>query len=154
MINIVNDRDVAFSDDKFKLDELIQALKKYNFSGQAAITRSMLACWMMNYYKGQKLLPLSEDLDIAHIQKMGRNINTDNYKLIGNQSLLEGKLQSSAAKFDFLYKKRYYAKSQLQEILDIAATSTNFNVKEIQQRTKKIFESFMDFVRENSLILY
>ena len=29
MINIVNDRDVAFSDDKFKLDELLQGAKTF-----------------------------------------------------------------------------------------------------------------------------
>ncbi|MBQ7561320.1 MAG: DUF262 domain-containing protein [Synergistaceae bacterium] len=153
MINIVNDKELTFSDYKFKFEELDSSLKKYNFSGQAGITRSMLAWWTMNY-NGQGLLPLAEDLDIEHISTSGKLVNKDRYKMLGNQSLLEGKLQNSAAKFDFPNKIRYYTKSQIREILDIAVNSKNFNVKEIQQRTKKIFESFMEFVRENGLLVY
>ncbi len=73
--------------------------------------------------------------------------------MIDNQSLLEGKLQSSASKFDFTGKKRYYLKSQLQELNEIAASGGNFNIKDIQQRSKKVLEGFIDFVKENGLVM-
>ncbi|MBQ7561916.1 MAG: hypothetical protein IJS99_08825 [Synergistaceae bacterium] len=129
-------------------------MKNYNFSGQAAITRSMLAWWAINY-KDQALPKLSKDLNIEHLRKKGKIVNPGTYTMLGNQSLLEGKLQTSGAPFDFPYKnKKYYSRSQIQELKELSENNTNFDVKEIHQRTKKISESFIEFVLKNDLMNY
>ncbi len=80
MINILNDREVTFSEYKFKLNELSEAFRRYNFTGQANITRSILAWWAINY-KAQEYPNLFEDFDIEHLRKKGSAISPAVYSL-------------------------------------------------------------------------
>ena len=79
--------------------------------------------------------------------------------MLGNKSLLEAKIKSAASAFGFTEKKRYYDGSasirkkptEIHELRTLAETKNSFNVKDINQRNKKIIDSFINFVRDNQL---
>ena len=160
MINIIHDKEVVFNDDKFYIDDLELAFERYKFSGRTKITRSMLAWWAMNF-RGQGLLEITKNFEIEHIQKKGgKGVDIENYESLGNQSLLEAKIRNAlSASFEFVDKKNYYlgrtkirkSPTQIFELWEIADTKNNFNVKEINQRNKKIKEGFIAFISHNQL---
>lgn len=79
--------------------------------------------------------------------------------MLGNKSLLESKIKSSAGGLDFPDKKKYYAGiasikkagTLIHELQNLAATKNTFNVKDISQRNKRIIDSFIQLIIENRL---
>ena len=157
MVEILGGHGVTFGKYRFDAEELKAEIQRCKFNGKKKITRSMLAWWLMAD-KEQPLLLLSASLETEHIAKKGK-INPDMYEMLGNKSLLEGKIKSSAANLDFTDKKRYYigipslrkAGTQIHELHCIAGAKGNFNAKDISQRSKKIIEGFLQFVAYNGL---
>ena len=158
MINIVQGKAVTFAEYKFDIVDLKRHLQRYQFSGKKKITRSMLAWWAMAN-KQQVLLSLTTPFETEHISKKTKTLNPEAYEHLGNKSLLEGKIKSASACFSFAEKKKYYLgqvstrqlRTQIHELQEIAVTSDSFSVKDINQRNKRIIESFLDFVIENQL---
>ena len=157
MVNIVQDKEVSFEGDKFDVDELESALGRYKFSGKTLITRSMLAWWMMSF-KGQKWLNFDFGFEIEHIHKKG-TIAPAYYEMLGNQTLLERKIKSSASNLDFPDKRKYYngiprisrEGTKIIELQQIAGLNS-FNIKDINQRNKKIIDTFISFIEQNQLV--
>ena len=97
--------------------------------------------------------------ETEHISKKGRTINPAVYEMLGNKSLLESKIKSAASAFGFTEKRKYYDGSasirktptEIHELLVLVETKSSFNVKDINQRNKKIIESFLNFVSDNQL---
>ena len=158
MVSIISGSDVTFEGYKFDFDELKNRIQKFSFSGRTKITRSMLAWWAMQDHQ-QSVLSLTAVFETEHISKKGKTINPASYEMLGNKSLLESKIKSAASAFGFSEKIKYYDGSaskkkptELHELLVLAETKSSFNVKDINQRNKKIIESFMNFVAENNLL--
>ncbi len=158
MINIIHGKDVAFETHKINADDLKSHMQKYKFSGRTKVTRSMLAWWIM-MDKEQRVPLLTTVFDTEHISKKGKVINPATYEMLGNKSLLEGKIKSSVSSLDFPYKKSYYigiasirkAGTQIHELQELAKTKNSFNAKDISQRNKRIIDSFIKFVQDNGL---
>ena len=156
MANIVSGQEVSFTEYKFDADILKKKLFEYRFSVKTKITRSMLAWWLMND-KQQSRLPLSPGLETEHLRKKGK-INPELYEMLGNKTLIEGKIKASTATLDFTEKRRYFtgitlikkAGTKIHELTEISAKN-NFNVKDISQRNKKIIDCFIQFITENGL---
>ena len=158
MVNIVLGKDTAFDAHKFDVDELKRHIMRYKFTGRTKITRSMLAWWVM-HDKAQIMLELTTVFETEHISKKGKTVNPATYEMLGNKSLLEGKIKNSVSNLDFPYKKSYYrgivsvrkAGTKIHELQELAATKNSFNVKDISQRNKRIIEEFIHFVQDNGL---
>ncbi len=156
MINIVNDREVSFTEYKFDADILRKKFLEHRFSGKTKITRSMLAWWLMND-REQSYLPLAPGFETEHLRKKGK-INPELYEMLGNKTLIEGKIKASTANLDFAEKRRYFtgitiirkAGTKIRELTEISAKN-NFNAKDISQRNKRIIDSFIQFITENGL---
>ena len=158
MINIVSNQEVTFANNKFDMNELTDALRRYKFSGKTKITRSMLAWWMMSF-REQTLWEITPKLETEHIHKMDRNVTLESYNSLGNQTLLEEKVRSSLSSTqDFSVKRSYYSGiasirkpgTQIFEIQEISRKSS-FNSNDIKQRNKKILDSFIAFIEQNNL---
>ena len=159
MLRIVQGQEVTFEAYKFNADNLLAAMQKYKFSGKKRMTRSMLAWWTMRD-KEQSVPPLTTIFETEHLSKKGKTVNPDTYEMLGNKSLLERKIKGAISpSFDFADKKRFYTGiasirrpgTQIHELLELAGTKSNFNVKDISQRTKRILEAFINFLADNSL---
>ena len=169
MINLVNGNNVTF--DSFKFDEslLKNTMQTYIFGNQRPITKSILTWWAYSN-SNQELFSWSEPLEIEHIYAKKRQdfekglSNKDNLESLGNKSLLEKRINIRASDYTFDAKKEYYKgyvtsrgsvkePTKNRELLDFANTKSNFIENDIVVRKELIINSFIDFVRQNGLII-
>ena len=163
--NILHGRPLEFR--QFKQPEKIlrEQLKNINFSNQRAITGSMLAWWTF-YDDAQNLPPIGMDLHIEHILAKKRqelhNVlkNSAALEFLGNKSLLEKTINIRASDYRLVDKKIFYlgdGKSKLGtfnlELRDLAETRNDFTEEDIIERNEKIFEAFIEYLRENNLLI-
>ena len=167
MINVVNDREIHFSDFKFEENTLKPAIEKYEKKNGRPITKSMLAWWA--FYKREQTLPeLNMSFQIEHIfskkrQENDRTLeNIKNLESIGNKSLLEDKINIRASDYRFIDKVKYYKgfvndKGQekhgtvITELLELTV-KPDFSEKNIEDRKNNIINSFIEYLNENELI--
>ena len=117
----------------------------------------------------QTLLPLESRLDIEHIFPRGRQdkerslSNVRNLEALGNKALLEKRINISASDYRFADKIKYYkgyvnmrkqlkAGTQIKELVDFANTRTDFQEKDIVQRTASIIFAFTEYLGKNGLV--
>jgi hypothetical protein len=165
MMNIVNDKPVEFNEFKFDLDSIRISFNNYEFKNGRPITKSMLTWWAFSN-SDQTLPKIDTTFDIEHIYPKNRQKNekslTDEKSLevLGNKSLLEKRINIRATDYRFSDKKKYYKgeigkkkeKTQINELINLAANDTDFTEKDIEKRNKQIIEGFLSFVRINNLI--
>jgi uncharacterized protein with ParB-like and HNH nuclease domain len=167
MINVVNDREIHFSDFKFEENTLKTAIQNFEFKNGRPITKSMLAWWA--FYKREQTLPeLNMSFQIEHIfskkrQENDRTLeNIKNLESIGNKSLLEDKINIRASDYRFIDKVKYYKgfvndKGQekhgtvITELLELTV-EPDFSEKNIEDRKNNIITSFIEYLNENELI--
>ncbi len=167
MINVVNDREIHFSDFKFEENTLKTAIQNFEFKNGRPITKSMLAWWA--FYKREQTLPeLNMSFQIEHIfskkrQENDRTLeNIKNLESIGNKSLLEDKINIRASDYRFIDKVKYYKgfvndKGQekhgtvITELLELTV-EPDFSEKNIEDRKNNIINSFIEYLNENELI--
>lgn len=167
MINVVNDREIHFSDFKFEENTLKTAIQNFEFKNGRPITKSMLAWWA--FYKREQTLPeLNMSFQIEHIfskkrQENDRTLeNIKNLESIGNKSLLEDKINIRASDYRFIDKVKYYKgfvndKGQekhgtvITELLGLTV-EPDFSEKNIEDRKNNIITSFIEYLNENELI--
>jgi uncharacterized protein with ParB-like and HNH nuclease domain len=167
MINVVNDREIHFSDFKFEENTLKTAIQNFEFKNGRPITKSMLAWWA--FYKREQTLPeLNMSFQIEHIfskkrQENDRTLeNIKNLESIGNKSLLEDKINIRASDYRFIDKVKYYKgfvndKGQekhgtvITELLELTV-KPDFSEKNIEDRKNNIINSFIEYLNENELI--
>lgn len=168
MVNIVNGDPVTFDGFRFDVQSVTNMFNNYVFSNNRAITRSMLTWWAYQDEE-QVLLPLEARLEIEHIFPRGRQdkerslSNVRNLEALGNKALLEKRINISASDYRFIDKTKYYKGyvnmrkqfkegTQIKELLDFANSRTDFQEKDIVQRTASIIFAFTEYLGQNGLV--
>lgn len=164
LIRIVKDEMVEFAEHRFDREALRGRFMAYAFNNGRPITRSMLAWWAFQDDE-QPLLGLDTVFEIEHIyaKKRAETENVDKSKIeaLGNKALIEERINIRASDYRFVDKKKHYLGFQSSrghregtgnhELRRIAEQS-DFTTKEIDARTEKIIDSFMDYLGENGLL--
>lgn len=112
MINIVEGREVTFSDYCFNAEDIRSRFSAYAFTNQRPITRSMLVWWAFHNLK-QALIDPDTVLEVEHIYARKRNefeplTKRSNLEALGNKAMLEKSVNIRAADYRFEDKKKYY----------------------------------------------
>ncbi len=167
LIDIVNGREVTFSDYLFDGSQLKSMLENYEYTNQRPITKSMLAWWAYQNEK-QELIDNDVAFEIEHIFAKQRQINdkslknVDNLESIGNKVLLEKGINIRAAECRFSDKKKFYkgftnangkekVGTKIHELLSLAEED-DFTEKDIVSRKTEIVNSFIDYLNKHHLI--
>lgn len=169
MIDIVNGNEVTFADFRFDADQVRKMFENYEFTNQRPITKSLLAWWAYTD-DAQALIPADKTLEIEHIFSRQRQINERslldglNLESIGNKSLLEKGINIRASDYRFEDKKKYYMgftndkgkikePTIISELKGMAQSREDFQEKDIVNRKNLILDTFIEYLRENNLIL-
>ena len=129
----------------------------------------MLAWWTFQN-PAQELPPLDSELQQEHIYARNRHEkfeplnNPELFETLGNKALLEKSINIGAADYRFEAKKKYYLGWQPKgkkyqpttfnlELRHLAKTRDDFTEDDIFERNEKIFEAFIDYLREQNLLL-
>ncbi len=169
MLNIVNGRNVEFSDYKFDLVKVESMFNNYTFSNGRPVTKAMIAWWAFNS-ETQNLLSLETVFEIEHIFAKNRQdqekslVNPKNLETLGNKALLEKRINIRASDYRFGDKIKYYkgftnSRNQIKEgtkvheLIDLANTRSDFNENDIEQRNLDIVSGFIDYLKRNGLSL-
>jgi len=168
MINIVTDKIVNFDEHKFDEHSLRTAINNFEFKNGRPITRSMLTWWAFKD-DNQEIPTLNTIFDIEHIfakkrQENDKSLsNTKFLEALGNKSLLEDKINIRAADYRFSDKIKYYkgftndkgqhkTRSIITELINLADTKTDFTEQDIIDRSERIVNEFIDFLKQKNLI--
>lgn len=168
MINIVNNKEVTFSEFKFDKDNVRKSIDNFSFWNQRPITRSMITWWAFNN-SNQRLLKINDIYEIEHIyaknRQMNENslVNSKNLESLGNKALLEERINIRASDYRFSDKKKYYlgytnARNQWKDGTEIVelrdmANRVDFTELDIQERNTEIIEKFIENLEKNGLIV-
>ena len=169
MINIINNHQVSFNDYKFDESDVKLALENYLFTNGRPITKSMLAWWMYTNDE-QDLFLLDTKVEIEHIYAKKRQENenglTDkrNLESLGNKALLEKSINIRASDYRFIDKLKYYKGfvtdkgkvregTKNKELFDLSSNSNDFKETDIIERKNLIISTFIDYLRQNDLLL-
>ncbi len=154
-------------DTQFKPQEKIfcRRLTDMRFSNNKKVTRMMLTWWLFRD-GAQELPPLGMDLHIEHIfakkrQELHNELrNPEALEFLGNKSLLEKTINIRASDYRIVDKKIYYlgdGKSKTGtfnlELQRLAKTHDDFTEEDILERNEEIFNAFIDYLRENDLLV-
>lgn len=168
MTNIVNDRPISFAGFRFNREKVLNAFMSFNFSNVRPVTKSVLAWWAYQD-SAQELLSLETAFEIEHIYARNR-VNSENslsdwqkVDALGNKILLEKRINIRASDYRFTDKKKYYLGyinnrgqmkkgSKNHELLHLANSFVDFSEADIDERTQRIFTSFVDFLSQNMLL--
>lgn len=168
MTNIVNDRPISFAGFRFNREKVLNAFMSFNFSNVRPVTKSVLAWWAYQD-SAQELLSLETAFEIEHIYARNR-VNSENslsdwqkVDALGNKILLEKRINIRASDYRFTDKKKYYLGyinnrgqmkkgSKNHEFLQLANSFVDFSEADIDERTQRIFTSFVDFLSQNMLL--
>ncbi len=168
MINLVNNNPITFADFKFDINKIRSAFSIFNFNNSRPITKSMVTWWAYQD-ENQELLPLETTLEIEHIYARSRQDkekslnNINNLESLGNKALLEKRINIRATDYRFEDKKKYYigyysAKknqkkegTKIIELINLANTKSDFTEIDIEHRTTKIINKFIEFLSKNGL---
>lgn len=167
MVNIVNDKPISFSENKFDLSSVKKAFENFSFNNGRPITKSMLAWWAF-FNNKQELLSINTTFEIEHIYPKSRQekehslTSTKNIEALGNKTLLEKNINIRASDYRIKDKKKYYlgytnSKGQekkgtkIQELLTLASEKNDYLENDIIERTEYIINSFLDYLTQNGL---
>lgn len=169
MVNLVNGEEVDFAEFQFPKQQTINQFENFNFYNGRPITRSMLAWWVMQQ-EGQVMPDLDITFEVEHIYARNRNENektlTDKWSVekIGNKALLEKRINIRASDYRFSDKIKYYRgftnnKGERKEatvnaeLVMMANMRTDFTEQDINNRTKLILDSFIEYMEQNNLVV-
>lgn len=168
MINIVENKSVKFNDYRFDEGIVKNLLNTFGFFNARPITKSMLAWWAL-HNDNQSLLSLETVFEVEHIFARSRQDkekslqNPKNIEVLGNKVLLEKRINIRASDYRFEDKVKFYqgftnSRNQykkgtdINELLSLAETNTDFTEKDIESRNACIINSFISFLKDNDLI--
>ena len=169
MIKIVNGQEIDFKEYCFEKDQVKNAFDNYIFTNNRPITKSMLAWWCYNTEE-QSLIDISTDYEIEHIFSRKRQENENalqdknNLESLGNKSLLEKNINIRASDYRFEDKKKYYLgfvtdkgkekpATTIAELKEMATKKSDYTEADIETRKKAIINGFIDFLKENGLLI-
>ncbi|MBR0238885.1 MAG: DUF262 domain-containing protein [Thermoguttaceae bacterium] len=164
MINIVENEPVTFSSYLFEQsgDQNIRsAFERFEFTNNRPITKAMLAWWAMRNQSQEKIPSLDTKFDIEHIFAKNSSVQLEkdeNLEALGNKSLLEPKINHKVTNFEFPKKKPFYKgenrkcpKTVIEDLLDLAKKD-DFLEKDIEERTREMISSFIQYIADNRLL--
>ena len=166
MVNLINGKEVTFSDFKFERTNLESIIKSYRFLNHKQITRSMITWWAYQHNE-QILLPLESEFDIEHIYARNRVKNEPlkngwSAELLGNKSLLEHRINIRVSDYRFTDKVKYYKglqggkgekkQTNISELLAIANKKNDFTEDDILNRNEAIIKGFIAYLDKNGLV--
>lgn len=169
MVNVVENKNVEFSDYRFEEKTVRSLFDTFSFYNGRPITKSVLAWWALNN-ENQPLLSLETTFEIEHIFAKNRQDNENtlrnskNLEALGNKALLEKRINIRASDYRFEDKIKYYqgytnSRNQLKEgthideLLKLSTAKSDFTEQDIELRNKDIVDSFIAFLKENNLLL-
>lgn len=167
MINIVNNRPVAFHDFKFDPQNVENIFSNFSFKNSRPITKAMITWWTFQNEQ-QELLSLETIFETEHIYAIERQnreqllYDVRNLEALGNKALLEKRINIRASDYRFTDKIKYYLGftnsrgqekegTKVQELIDLAHSMSDFTETDIQTRDCKIMSAFLKFLQDNEL---
>lgn len=167
MTNLVNNKEVLFSDFKFDIATVKNAFDNFNFYNGRPITKSMLTWWALQQPE-QNIPDINTIFEIEHIFPKGRQekektlVLEKNLDSLGNKSILEKRINIRASDYRFIDKIPYYLgehnkknkkqePTQIAELVSLAKNNKDFTEKNIEVRYDTIINSFIEFLRHNNL---
>ncbi|MBQ9638831.1 MAG: DUF262 domain-containing protein [Bacteroidales bacterium] len=166
MVNIIEEKNISFSEYKFDPIVLRSKLDNYTFANNRAVTKSMLTWWAFRDEE-QSWIDLDVNFEIEHILSKKRQDELQdkhNLEILGNKTLLEKKINIRASDYRFADKVKYYRGdildrkqnkkegTRIKELLNIANTYSDFVEDDISDRNNEILSQFIKFLEENDLI--
>lgn len=163
MINIIDNKDITFSEFKFDEKTLRSVFDNYSFLNGRPITKSMLALYAFQD-SAQDILSLDTKIEIEHIYAKNRykmdEACFDNNLLesLGNKILLEKRINIRASDYRFSDKIKHYqgikGKKKASDIVELKIISKyqDFAEQEIRDRYNKMKDTFINYLRENNLL--
>lgn len=168
MIKLYNQRTCDFADYRFEEDHIRNIISNYKFTNNRPVTRSMLT-WYAFTFEAQNRPSSAINFDIEHIyakerhNKENKLKNPDKLEQLGNKILLEKTINIRASDFRFEDKKKYYsgftdAKGKTFKGSIIAEYSKliekdDFIESDIDERDKKIHNKFVDYLKDENLLI-
>ena len=168
MESIVDHRPVSFDAYRFDRADITARFKAFAFTNQRRFTRSMLVWWAYTDPK-QKLLDNDTVLEVEHIYARKRNQMTPlkdkaNLEALGNKAMLEKRINIRAADYRFADKCKYYLGgatdggttkpgTEIRELRLLAESQSDFTEADIEERTDRIIDAFVDYLGEIGLLL-
>jgi len=169
MIHIVESKPILFEEYKFDEALVRNAFENYVFTNGRPITKSILAWWLY-VDETQKLILPDIRWEIEHIYPKKRQENEkdlkdkNNLESLGNKVLLEKSINIRVSDYRFADKKKYYQgfttekgkvkeATQNVELLKLAKECGDFTENDIIKRKAKIIDRFIEYLRENRLLL-
>ena len=167
LINIVNHRPISFDQYLFGRRDIAARFHAYQFTNQRRFTRSMLVWWAFTD-PAQQLIPQDTVLEVEHIYARKRNEvaplkNRANLEALGNKAMLEKSINIRAADYKFQDKRKYYkgftdangkphSGTRIHELVQLVDTTDDFTEDDIEKRTDRIIDAFVDFLGELGLL--
>lgn len=168
MINIIDGNPVEFEKFKFDKASLSTSFGNYEFRNTRPITKSILTWWALSD-DAQKLPSLETAFEIEHIYAKNRcdkeKSLSDPKKIesLGNKAILEKRINIRASDYRFIDKKKYYDGYENSygvskegtinhELRSMSAEMMDFIETNIDERRKKILESFYKYIENNGLM--
>ena len=168
MVNLIEGKDIEFTDFKFEADKVKSMFNNYLFSNGRPVTKSMLTWWAFND-ENQPLLSLESVFEIEHIfakkcQENEKSLSSSSkLESLGNKALLEKKINIRASDYRFEDKKKYYEGftndkgqkkegTKIIELLDFAKNKTDYTEADINKRHDEIIDAFIGFLKQNDLL--
>lgn len=167
MVNIVENREVTFTDFKFDESQFRSVFGNYKFLNGRPLTKSMITWWAFQS-EDQSLLSLETIFEIEHIYARNRydkehSLTQKEYvESLGNKVILEKRINIRASDYRFMDKQKYYQGfatsrgskegTKVQELINLANSVSDFVESDIIERYNNILDGFVDYLRVNSLL--
>lgn len=163
MVNIVNHREVTFSNHLFHSADIGTRFRSYVFTNQRPVTKSMLVWWAFRD-PCQRVVDDDVKFEVEHIYAKRRAQDEPletaaSMEALGNKAILEKRINIRAADYRFADKKKYYlgdgSKHQgtaNHELRVMAESRDDFTEADIEARTAEIIDSFVDYLGEVGLL--
>lgn len=168
MVNIVEGKEISFSEFKIEKETLKSIMNHFEFNNGRPITKSMLTWWIFSF-EDQEIPSLTTNFEIEHIfaKKRQENdktlTNIKNLESLGNKSLLESRINIRASDYKFDDKIKYYRGfvndkginkegTMIAELKEIKNKYSIFSENDIEFRNQEIINKFISFVEENNIL--
>ena len=167
MVNIIENKEIAFENYLFQEELFRSQFTNFSFSNTRAITKSMIVWWAFSF-DSQELLPLDATYDIEHIFPRNRQVkegglsSDEVLEMLGNKSVLERRVNIRASDYRFADKIKYYngefkstgerIGTKIHELRMLSQTLTDFTETDIRERTSRMLDKFIAYLKSNSLI--
>ena len=168
MVNIVEGKEISFSEFKIEKETLKSIMNHFEFNNGRPITKSILTWWIFSF-EDQEIPSLTTNFEIEHIfaKKRQENdktlTNIKNLESLGNKSLLESRINIRASDYKFDDKIKYYRGfvndkginkegTMIAELKEIKNKYSTFSENNIEFRNQEIINKFISFVEENNIL--